>query len=243
MKLLVVTITILSVSSVYGRIDRLADCLNQNGEDLDKCHSGLGGNLRDIMKKGDSANGINQVDPMSVDVLNFVMDDAGINIKAKYTENIIKGMSDFSIKSFRTNTKRKLLFIELETSRVTAAGKYDFDGTAAVVDLDRSFGDYSFELRDSTIVIVANLENAGGNVAIVNEPRLSIKVGTMKVQMKNLFNGEAPQFAEVVHKFINNNPDRFLDAMLPPIRKQIGDAVKKYYRIAARGVDPALYGY
>jgi len=234
---------LLASSPSFGKIDRLSECLQGNGEDLDACHLNAADNLRDVMRDGDASTGIIQVDPMDIDVLNFDVNDGGIDIKAEYTENVIKGMSDFTVKSFRTNTKKKLLIIKLDTPLVTAAGKYDFDGSAAVVDLDRSTGDYTFELRDSTVVIVATLVNEDNQIVIKENPRLTIKVGSMQVNMKNLFNGKAPNFAEVIHKFINNDPDRFLKTITPPLKKKVGDAIRKYYKEAAKGVSVSLYGY
>merc|ERR1712126_254889 len=99
-------------------------------------------------------------------------------------------------------------------------------------------GDYEFDLQNADFAMTVKMEKAGGDVVVKMDPRITIKPKNMTVLMKNLFNGEAPQFSDIVHKFINNDPDRFLEVITPKLKKKVSVNFKKFINIVIEGVDP-----
>jgi len=225
-------------SVVTAEIIDLATCI-QN-KDLDSCHVEFAQKIKPIVKSGDASNGIESADPLLIDSMDVEFKD--LKIKTTFTDNEIEGLSNYIVESFKTNKGRKLLKLEMTNSAVASKGKYKFDGSKSFVQ-SISDGDYDFSLNNTGLVLVIKLELENGRVVIKQDPLLSIKPGQQKVELHNLFDGKADNFAKIVHKFIHDNPQVYLDQLKGPLIAEVGKTYRKAFNIAAKNVKPEVYGF
>ena len=76
-------------------------------------------------------------------------------------------------------------------------------------------------MENVEVEIRSTLTQENGRLLIKDDPIITVDVGKLTVNFENLFGGKTPQFAEVIHQFVNNDSKAFAKDFGPQITQQV----------------------
>lgn len=210
-------------------------------EDLNPCLADLVEKLRPYMKTGLPKFNIPQTEPMFVPRVDFHLNKPPIDVRVKFEDNVVEGLSTFKLNSISADKQRRVLSMSISVPQLVTVGKYELSGQA-FVPLDNSSGTYKTIFQDVQLQGESKLKVENGRLEIDGNPSLDIGLENMIAQFDNLFGGKTPQLSEVVHNFVNKEPKQFIEDFKPEIIKQVSGLLKGFYTSAISGIDPAIFG-
>ncbi|EDW24003.1 GL23901 [Drosophila persimilis] len=164
------------------------------------------------------------IDPMKQDQLVFKQDNSDIaTISANLTEMLIHGFGKMVIKESKVSKKdfSWLTKIYLPTMRLDC--KYKMIGRILLVPL-RGGGNMSMEIDDLNILMSTKThlyERGGYTFYNVTSVRVSLKVGKVKTNMENLFNGRSKEVERGTNQFFNDNWRDLFEALRPLVAETV----------------------
>jgi len=219
----------------------LSKCLNSGGSSLNSCLSDLAERLRPYMKSGLPDYGVPPTEPMFIDRIQLKLAKPPIDVTVTFEDTTVKGLSGFRINSVRASQTSQTIQTNITIPTLTAEGRYAMTGQA-FVSVDESKGPYSVRLSEVTSVLNAKLSKENGRLIIRDDPEVTVKIGSLNVNLENLFGGKTPQFARAITKFINEESDEFIKDFGPQITSQVSKLAKEVYNAAVNDLDPSLFG-
>ena len=76
-------------------------------------------------------------------------------------------------------------------------------------------------MENVEVEILSTLTQENGRLLIKEDPLITVVVGKLNVNFENLFGGKTPEFAKVIHQFVNNDSKAFTKDFGPQITQQV----------------------
>jgi len=240
---LTLALSLIVAAFVAGQED-LRDITANCNRSTDECLATLVERLRPYMREGLPEYDIPVTEPMSVDRIDFrLQQGTNIDVQANFTNSLIHGLAEFELQSIHADktSDPRTLSMTIFSRQLVAEGSYRLKGQA-LVKLDLSSGTYKSIFTDVTFAGVSRIKrNNNGQLTIDGTPDLKLTLGNMTIKFDNLFDGKTPQLSDLIHNFVNDDPQTFFNDFRPEIEKQVSVLLGGIFKSAVANVSPQVF--
>lgn len=195
---------------------------------INQCIKRSFNHLKPFLGKGLPEINVPPLEPLLIEQMNMDNDAGAVRIKARFSDILAKGASNYTIKEVRSDVKKLRFDMRLTIPRVEARGKYEIVGNVLLLPV-RSNGEFWAEFTDITAVIkVYGKETTRENVAYMHIEKLGLDF-TMKnarFKVKDNINSQNV-LGEAINQFLNTNANDLVQEMRPAASQSIGRLFKK----------------
>lgn len=186
------------------------------------------------------------LEPLMIPQIKMDQDTGAVYVHSTYRNIHIYGLSNFTIKSLSIDGNKMKFVSTLKFPNITMTADYEIDGKIMMMPLSgngectanfskfcnqtfRSFKlIYFFCLADvelQTVLLGERLKKDGRVYLRIKNIALNYNVGKVKLDLKNLFNGD-DSMGDRMNKFLNENWDSLSEELRPLLEKSLTEVVK-----------------
>jgi len=202
--------------------DNLAKCVEV--DPLNTClRKTLDHDLRTKMKEGIPELNLPKTEPMKVDSVSFQHGKKPVVMKAKFSDVVVTGLSNFTSDYIEADSLTKIFRIGLTVPDIKINGTYQVDGEVFVFPVEGS-GKFYTNMKGVTAVgssTILPTIKGGRKVLSVNNLNIDFQIQDVKIHMTNLFRGDNELLAKAVNDFLNEHSDKVLNEVRPEIARRM----------------------
>lgn len=191
---------------------QIADCIKQRVNEL-----------RPKLATGELAEGftVPRFEPMSLQNIEM---SRGSEFKAVFSDLSVYGPSSFIIDKLKVDLDQLIIDIALTLPKLTYKGKYLLKIKLLLLDIAGK-GDVSGILENTRARVRLRgqtYQKNGQTYLRFERFQVKILIGTSKIKMENLFNGD-PTLGMIGNQFINDNIKLFTDEITPGLENSLAE--------------------
>lgn len=246
--------------------DDFANCV-VGGASQDECLDQLMDNLRLVSSTGVPEINVPPLDPLFLERIEFNLVNPLFTVNVTFQESTVKGLSKYE-KVYIRKVGRDVIELQITAPEFEGAGRYILTG-GGIIDLKTSKGNARTTFFDNTVTGRAQIGNipSTGKMKIISM-ELDVRTKKLDMALDCLFPKKKPStcsrcsgcdaclcplkgrkyshlssgnptLAETVHKFINDNSEKFVEDFQPQISKQVGAVVQEILDAVLGTIDAA----
>lgn len=232
LKLSLLTLTLsLGCSLVLAQSSKFADDLQQCAKttQINICLNNTLEDLRDFMSTGLPDLNLKPTDPLRIDNIEFQSTLPLVTVNSKFSNVQVNGLKKFHTNNINADVVNRVLFLDLSVPNLDVSGNYDLDGTVLFIKI---FGNGPFTSLMSGVTgrgtaKIVPVGPVGNQRLTVADMVLDFDIKSVKVEMKNLFDGENQELAKVVNDALSTNSDLIIEQVKPQITMRVSQLVGK----------------
>jgi len=154
--------------------------------------------------------------------------DAGaVRVKALFSNIIVKGASNFTVKEVRSDIKKLRIDMRLAVPRVESRGKYEVLGNVLLLPV-RSNGEFWAEFSDITAIAKVygkEVQRNGETYMDIDKLNIDFTMKNARFKVKDNVNSQNV-LGEAINQFLNTNANELVQEMRPAASQSIGKLFK-----------------
>jgi len=170
------------------------------------------------------------LEPMFIDSIDFIDQEGGKDIRAKFTDVNVYGFSTFDIKNLDIDPKRLTLNTEMSFPSLYMNGTYVMDGSLHIVVKFNLNGQGTFWTSlDNVQAFGYNkldlISKGGDDFLQVKSTDIDFNAKTIKLHLNGLYPGK-PHLSSVMNDVLNDNAQELLKQFKPKLGEILNRMVK-----------------
>ena len=143
---------------------------------------------------------------------------------------IVEGLSNFETRELNANLVRRQLSITLAVPEIRIRGFYQVNGRVLLMNINGN-GPFTCMLKNvvgsgfARIVPVTDVQS-GNRSLTIQDTKLDFEIGSLRVNLENLFNNELPALSVTVNKFLNDQSQVIINEVKPQIKLEVTQLVE-----------------
>ncbi|XP_061392808.1 circadian clock-controlled protein daywake [Musca vetustissima] len=200
----------------------LRTCPRENPNE-DKCFRKFFEGCFPALATGIPEIGVNGFEPLHIDQVSVQKGSGNLILAGGFQNLVIRGPSNATVKRAVLDLEKKILNFELEIPLLRIRAKYNLNGHILVLPLVGN-GDVRLALKDvkTAVYTKISLRNAPEEVIHIDDMKVTFNVGSMRIHLHNLFNGNEI-LAASINSFLNQNGNDVIAELRPDLEKGLAD--------------------
>uniref|UniRef100_A0A1I8MVB9 Hemolymph juvenile hormone binding protein (JHBP) n=1 Tax=Musca domestica TaxID=7370 RepID=A0A1I8MVB9_MUSDO len=167
--------------------------------------------------------GVNGFEPLHIDQVSVQKGSGNLILAGGFQNLVIRGPSNATVKRAVLDLEKKILNFELEIPLLRIRAQYNLNGHILVLPLVGN-GDVRLALKDvkTAVYTKISLRNAPEEVIHIDDMKVTFNVGSMRIHLNNLFNGNEI-LAASINSFLNQNGNDVIAELRPDLEKGLAD--------------------
>lgn len=215
------------VVAVYGRsLPSFIKPCKRSDPALDTCLIQLIDSIRPNLAKGIPEMRIPPLDPFHVPHLVLDQGSPSVNFQANFRNIVAHGAKNFNLTGARIDFDEPSLTIDVGFPFIKIFSDYNITGKVLVVPIKGNGKcEGNFTNIFAKVKLLGKYEKKDGKTFLsVQERKIKLKIGALKIHFSNLFNGNK-QLSETTNVFINENWRDILEEINPLVEDTIGEVM------------------
>ncbi|TMW47942.1 hypothetical protein DOY81_006975 [Sarcophaga bullata] len=167
--------------------------------------------------------GVNGFEPLHIDQVSVQKGSGNLILAGGFQNLVIRGPSNSTVTRAILDLEKKILNFELEIPLLRIKAKYNLNGHILLLPLIGN-GNVSLALKDVKTAVYTriSLRNLPEEVLHIDDMKVTFNVGSMRIHLKNLFNGNEI-LAASINTFLNQNGNEVISELRPDLEKGLAD--------------------
>ncbi|XP_037036851.1 protein takeout-like [Bradysia coprophila] len=200
---------------------------SRSDPEINACIKNSFNHLKPYLRDGLPELKVPALEPLNIEQMAMENDAGAVRVKALFSNIIVKGSSNYTVKEVRSDVKKLRIDMRLTVPRVESRGKYEVFGNVLLLPV-RSNGEFWAEFSDITAIAkVYGKEVQRNGVSYMDIDKLNIDF-TMKgarFKVKDNLNSQNV-LGEAINQFLNTNANELVQEMRPAASQSIGKLFK-----------------
>ncbi|GAB0098499.1 protein takeout [Sergentomyia squamirostris] len=201
---------------------------SRSDPELNNCIKNSFNHLRTYIVHGLKDLDVPPLDPLHIKEMAMENNAGAVQVKALFTDIIVKGVSNYTIKDVRADINKYRIDVSLTVPRVETRGKYEVIGRVLLLPVQSSGEFWTEFLNISAIgkLYGREIERNGEKYMQIDKVFLDFNMKNARFKVKdNINNGNV--LGEAINQFLNTNAQELVQEMRPAASQSIGKLAKQ----------------